>query len=398
MAGKKLYKLRRIHGHIHEKRLRIEREIAFKMLVRKGYRDSRKNSKEPQGEEDYPVDFVVLWVDGSDPAWQAEKNQYLPEDEAVKASNSDARFRDWDIFKYWFRGVEKYAPWVRNVYLVTWGHVPDFLDLDCPKLKFVRHDQFMPKEYLPTFSCYPTELNLWRIEGLSEHFVYFNDDMFLTAPVKKSDFFRDGLPRYSAVAEPSYPLMNMTAWKHNLYNTAGVVNDLFDIRKAMDEHPEKWFSCKYSKQEREYNTRAYKDQRIMGMRFSHVAVPYRCSTMKEVWERIPDRLDATCRNKFRSMDDIMHQIFQLWEIFSGTFDVIASRYLGYMINISMENIKLVERDFQIGSYRMICINDGESISYEDYLRLKEQLLLVLEKKYPGICSFEKEKNAISNKE
>ncbi|WP_331836427.1 hypothetical protein [Erysipelothrix piscisicarius] len=73
--------------------------------------------------------------------------------------------------------------WVNNVYLITYGHLPDFLNVDHPKLKIINHTDYIPSDYLPTFSSHTIELNMHRIEGLSEHFVYFNDDMFLNQPM-----------------------------------------------------------------------------------------------------------------------------------------------------------------------------------------------------------------------
>lgn len=380
--------LRSLHGRIHEQRLNAEYKLQTDSKSAQGYLKSFRNEKN-EGTEDYPVDFVVLWVDGNDPEWQKEKDLYLPNDENIKKSNSSARFRDWDIFKYWFRAVEKYAPWVRNVYLVTWGHVPDFIDLESPKLKFVKHSDFMPQEYLPTFSCFPTELNLWRIEGISEHIVYFNDDMFLTRPVEKSDFFSNGFPKYSAVAEPVYPYYHMTAWRHNLFNTAGVANDIFDIRACISENSDKWFSHLYTKQERELNHRVFMDQKIMGMHFSHLGVPYRCSTMRQVWERIPDRLDSTCRNRFRTMDDVFHQIFQMWEIFNGTFDAVGTLYYGRFVNVSKDNADHVKKDMLSHKYRMMCLNDSEIVSDDDYYELKDKFQSAFETLFPEKSSFEK---------
>ncbi len=132
--------------------------------------------------ENYDVDFVVTWVDGNDPVWQAEKAKYSP------AKTSDARtsrYRDWDNMQYWFRAVEKFAPWVRKVHFVTYGHLPKWLNTNNPKLHIVNHKDFIPSKYLPIFNVNPIELNLHRIEGLAERFVYFNDDMFLLQPVKK---------------------------------------------------------------------------------------------------------------------------------------------------------------------------------------------------------------------
>ena len=94
----------------------------------------------------YPIDIVIPWVDGSDPAWRAERAKYDP---SATSDNSEERFRDWDTFRYWFRCIEKNAPWVRTIHFVTWGHLPGWLDPSHPKLHIVNHRDFIPEEYLP---------------------------------------------------------------------------------------------------------------------------------------------------------------------------------------------------------------------------------------------------------
>ena len=121
------------------------------------------------------IDFVILWVDGNDKKWLEQKNSYTNKTEEIKKS----RFRDWDLLKYWFRGVEKYAPWVNKIFFVTWGHIPSWLDTKNPKLEIVKHSDFIPPKYLPTFNSNVIELNLHRILNLSEKFVLFNDDVFI---------------------------------------------------------------------------------------------------------------------------------------------------------------------------------------------------------------------------
>ena len=137
------------------------------------------------------IDFVVTWLDSSDPEWQKSLALYSPNS---KGHKEKARFRSTDFFMYWFRAVERYAPWVHKVYLVTNGKFPDWINKDCPKLELVKHADFIPAEYLPTFNCRTIELHLHKIKGLSEHFVYFNDDMLLNSPVKPEYYFRNGLP------------------------------------------------------------------------------------------------------------------------------------------------------------------------------------------------------------
>jgi len=117
-----------------------------------------------------PIDFVMIWVDGNDPEWQKEKAKY--DGSVVTTANSEVRYRDWDNLQYWFRAVEKYAPWVNKIHFVTWGHIPKWLDTTNPKLNIVKHSDFIPEEYLPTFSSHTIELNLHRIEGLAEIFQF----------------------------------------------------------------------------------------------------------------------------------------------------------------------------------------------------------------------------------
>ena len=88
---------------------------------------SKRNLRRSQ---EFPIDFVVTWVDGNDPEWQKERKKTLKITEINSNGNGACRYRDWSSFKYWFRAVEKFAPWVRYVYLVTWGHLPVWLDVE----------------------------------------------------------------------------------------------------------------------------------------------------------------------------------------------------------------------------------------------------------------------------
>lgn len=87
------------------------------------------------------MDFVVTWVDGHDLSWQKEKSKWsqLNNNEA----NKSGRYRDLGFLRYWFRAMEKYAPWVGTVFFVTAGHIPHWLNTECSKLKVIRHDEFM---------------------------------------------------------------------------------------------------------------------------------------------------------------------------------------------------------------------------------------------------------------
>ena len=105
----------------------------------------------------YPIDIVLPWVDGSDPSWLEIKKEFSPQS---KGDDDSIRYRDFENLKYIFRGIELYMPWVRTIHFITWGHIPDFLNTKHPKINIVRHEDFITKEYLPTFSSHTIELNL----------------------------------------------------------------------------------------------------------------------------------------------------------------------------------------------------------------------------------------------
>lgn len=108
------------------------------------------------------------------------------------------RFYDNNELKYSLRSLEMYMPWARQIFLVTNGQIPNWLDINSPKLKIVTHEEIFPKKvqnsHLPTFSSPAIETHLHRIHGLSENFIYFNDDVFLQRETYLEDFwsFRTG--------------------------------------------------------------------------------------------------------------------------------------------------------------------------------------------------------------
>jgi len=75
-----------------------------------------------------PIDAVVLWVDGSDPEWLKEKAKYAGQ--KWDPLTSECRYREWGVFKYWFRALEQNMPWIRTVHLVTNGQLPSFINID----------------------------------------------------------------------------------------------------------------------------------------------------------------------------------------------------------------------------------------------------------------------------
>lgn len=187
------------------------------------------------------IDFVIPWVDGADPAWRKEFHKYKETQVSVGADCCEERYRDWGILHYWFRSVETYAHWVHKIHFITWGHVPEWLDTSHPKINIVRHDEYIPDKYLLTFSANPIELNMHGIEGLTEQFVYFNDDLFLTKSIHKSDLFRKGLPCDMAVSG----VITGNGIYNIVMNDISLINKSHNKKTVIRRHFFKWFNCKY---------------------------------------------------------------------------------------------------------------------------------------------------------
>ena len=132
------------------------------------------------------MDVVITYVDGNDPLWKSDYAKYSDTPVLEK------RFRDWGTLRYLLRGVEKHMPFVSNVFLVVSheSQVPQWIDKNV--VRVVLHKDFIPETLLPTFNCNPIEMHLHNIEGLSEEYIYFNDDLFPVADSRPEDFYRDG--------------------------------------------------------------------------------------------------------------------------------------------------------------------------------------------------------------
>ena len=266
------------------------------------------------------IDVVIAWVDGSDPAWLAEKERVSP---SALADGRALRYRDWGVLKYLFRGLERFAPWVDTVHFVTWGHLPPWLNTECPKLHVVRHQDYIPAEYLPTFSSHTIELNLHRIAGLSEKFVYFNDDMFLLRPVAPERFFRRGLPCDFAVMNPAYTLDLAEGSGDDRifyipYNDVNHLNARCSMKRCVQEHPLKWFNPVYGT-DMLRNVLLFPWGRFVGFVDHHLPQPYLKQTFVSAWEDSFSVLDATCRNPIRTDHDVNQWYLRYRQLAKGTF-------------------------------------------------------------------------------
>lgn len=330
------------------------------------------------------IDFVVLWVDGSDPIWQAEKAKY--QCKKLDDSNAPNRFRDWGLMPYWFRAVERFAPWVRKIHFVTCGHVPAFLNLSHPKLHHVKHADFLPPEVLPTFNSHAIEMNLHRIPGLAEHFVYFNDDMFLIRPVSETAFFRDGLPCTYGGEYPIELVGKIGIWQHAAVNDLGVINAHFDKREQVGKYGGKYANRAYRWQD---NIRTKAAEKLFpnyftGFKNLHAPAAYTKSTFAAVWNAEPELLARTTSHRFRSAEDVNQWVCLWWQVASGQFAPFDTDNV-----VSCADADTVDglcRIIREQSHDMLCINDPEKPV--DFDALSAQLRAAFETILPEKSGFE----------
>ena len=329
------------------------------------------------------IDFVILWVDGNDPEWKEEYNKYSY---ANNQKNVKKDYRDWDNLHYIFRAFEQFTPWVRKIHFVTWGHLPKWLNVNHPKLNIVIHKDILSPENLPVFNSNAIEPNIYNIKDLSEHFVLFNDDSFLTASLKRERFFQNELPCDMFV---SNALSSSEGVGHFVLNNLEILNRHFDKKSAIKRNIGKWFSFTYGK-EIVRSLFLLPWPRFTGFVDHHQPQPFLKSTFQEVWQKEQEALEQTSASKFRACSDVNQYLFRYWQLAKGEFVPISMKDSKY-ITLNMEDLRSrkILDIITSESYSMVCLNDGDSIqTEEEFEEAKKIIKDAFEIILPNKSSFE----------
>lgn len=317
------------------------------------------------------VDFVITWVDGSDPTWREERDKYVPPEMKLKQDvGGDKRYQDNGLLIYLFRGIEQFAPWVRKIHFVTYGHLPRWLNIDHPKLNIVQHKDFLPEKYRPTFSSVPLNLNFHRISDLSEQFVYFNDDMFLLKPCSKELFFKNGLPCDMAVQDV-IPATAMEAYWYMVYNDIIMLNKNVKKKEFLRGNTFKWINPIYGKNVFK-NILLWFFPLFTGIYETHLPAGYLKSVYQEVWNANEQVLDEVSTHKIRSSADVSENFIRYYQLAKGKFKPINKLKIGRYCSMKSKAVP----DFILsGDYYYICIND--EISGEAFNKTKAAFDILL---------------------
>ena len=338
-------------------------------------------------ENQQSIDFVITWVDGSDETWQQEKREtLLQQGLSEKVDDRKERYRDWDKLQYWFRGVEKYAPWVRKIHFVTWGHLPKWLNTEHPRIHIVNHKDFIPEEYRPTFNSHTIEWNFHRIPDLAEQFVYFNDDMFLTNQVCQEDFFKNGKPVDMLALQPDVANTDNPVMPYIYLNNAMVLAKYFDKRRNMKEQSGAYFHLGYPPMYFFYNMLELAFPRFTGFYTVHGPSPLLKDTYRKLWSMEPELLHRVCSHPFRHKEDVNQYVLREYQKLSGEFMPANVRKMCGYYDVEAYNKKLVKAICR-QEKKIVCINDSNHDI--DFEKAKNEINTALEQIFPERSSFEK---------
>lgn len=332
----------------------------------------------------HPIDIVLPWVDEKDEIWQEKKSEY---EEGYGFESSNIRFQCWDNLHLWFRSVEKCMPWFNRIFLITCGQVPDFLRLDNPRLRLIDHKDYIPGKYLPTFNSNTIEMNIHRIDDLSENFILFNDDVFPLMPIDEEYYFRDNVVCDEAVEN----IITTTAFgavsratRYAQVNNMFIINKYFRKHEVQEKYRDKWFCEDYG--DRLDRTRACEYwYDFPGFYDPHMANAMKKSTLSHLWELEPQSLDEGSKDRFRGAADVTQYLIRYWQICSGDF--IPRRTQGKVFFPTFETYGDVVRTIEDRIYPMISFN--ENCTIDEFLIIKENINSTLERIFPEKSSFEK---------
>ncbi|MBN6709942.1 Stealth CR1 domain-containing protein [Haemophilus haemoglobinophilus] len=337
------------------------------------------------------IDFVIPWVDGSDPEWLKQKAKF---DSSVKTyNNSDMRYRDWGLLRYVLRGIETNCPWYNKIYLITEGHIPSWLDLSSGKIQLITHkDLYFNKNHLPIFSSPSIEMNLAKLTQLSDKFVYMNDDFLILKPVLQERFFQNNLPvdffchGWLSRNKLFEKLRGMNSWAHSIKNNIDLINREFSSNKLSSEH---LYSKSYSFLNKISNflyANLYK--KVLWIEHYHQPAPYLKNTLSQVRTIFSREMDVCSANRFRENTDLNQYLYRYYQLINGIFYPYKYKDHKYYKIQTKEDIQKCLNE--IDKFTFVCPNDSvpDDIAEDDYHFITSSLICKLEKLLPKPSQFE----------
>ncbi|WP_395246046.1 stealth family protein [Agromyces sp. MMS24-K17] len=281
---------------------------------------------------DFDIDLVFSWVDGSSDEFIRERAKRMQSYVVGDGDDSEARYRQIDELKYALRSVHLFAPWIRRIFIATDSPAPKWL-ADHPKVRIVRSEEFFADEAaLPTHNSHAVESQLHRIDGLAEHFLYSNDDMFFGRAVSPDLFFSPGGVTKFVEAGTRIGLGDSNAERSGFENAARVNRALLRSRfgKVTTRHLE------------------------------HCAAPLRRSVMAELEATFPEEFARTAASPFRSATDISvtNSLYHYYALMAGKAVTQTQVRVQYIETTLKRALPAMDRLLKRRDQDMFCLNDG----------------------------------------
>ncbi|MFF1254100.1 stealth family protein [Pseudarthrobacter sp. NPDC058329] len=280
----------------------------------------------------FDVDLVFSWVDGSSPEYIAARRAQQKDVVLGEGDDHEARFRQIDELKYALRSVYLFAPWIRRIFIATDSPAPAWL-ADHPAVTIVRSEEFFSDpSVLPTHNSQAVECQLHNIEGLSEHFLYSNDDMFFGRPVSPDLFFTPGGITKFIEAETRIGLGENAAERSGFENAARVNRKLLWNRFG----------------------------RITTRHLEHTAAPLRRSVVSRMEREFPEEFRKTAASRFRAADNISvtNSFYHYYALLTGRAVTQTSAKVRYVDTTMRTGLNYLPKLLSKRNMDFFCLNDG----------------------------------------
>lgn len=293
------------------------------------------------------IDIVIPYVDSSKSGWQEAYIKNTKQSEVY--SN---RFRSWNTLKYLLRGIDRYMPFVRNVVLIVSDEtqVPEWIT----NVTIVYHKDFIPEKFLPTYNSCTIEAFLSNIKGLSEKFIYFNDDIFPIDDMVASDFFVDEKPLLQFKEHNNLELQD--AFSLECRSSINAVTTMLNL-------PD------------------YDENELIVT--EHSAMPMLKSSVKNVAKSLKDVLEKSI-SQTRTPQNINQYIYHYYQFFTGNYIDDFCPYVYTEIDDNLFNIRHIILNSK--HICIVCINDMGTVA--DYDTVQRELVSIFETKFPEKCKYE----------
>lgn len=280
----------------------------------------------------FDIDIVFSWVDGSSPEYIAARKARMAGVVVGEGDDHEARFRQINELKYALRSVYMFAPWIRRIFIATDSPAPEWL-ADHPAVTIVRSEEFFADpSVLPTHNSQAVECQLHHIEGLSEHFLYSNDDMFFGRAVRPDMFFTPGGITKFIEAETRIGLGDNDAERSGFENAARVNRKLLWDRFG----------------------------RITTRHLEHTAAPLRRSVVAQMEEEFPAEFAKTAASRFRAADNISvtNSFYHYYALLTGLAVTQTAAKVRYVDTTARAGLNYLPKLLSKRNMDFFCLNDG----------------------------------------